>query len=64
MDRTITLKKVSDAERAWCNALVDISAVNAKEGQVAAKKLAEKVIDSAYGYQLVTDAHCFVPLVS
>lgn len=56
VDRTITLKNVSDAERAWCNALVDISAVNAKEGQAAAKKLAEKVIDSAYGYQLGTVA--------
>jgi hypothetical protein len=56
VDRTITLQNVSDAERAWCNALVDISSVNAKEGHAAAKKLAEKVIDSAYGYQFGTVA--------
>ena len=56
VDRTITLKNVSDAQQAWCNALVDISSVNAKDGQAAAKKLAEKVIDSAYGYQLGTVA--------
>jgi hypothetical protein len=56
VDRTITLKNVSDAEQAWCNALIDISSVNAKEGQAAAKKLAEKVLDSAYGYQLGTVA--------
>jgi hypothetical protein len=56
VDRTITLKNVSDAQQAWCNALVDISSVYAKEGQAAAKKLAEKVLDSAYGYQLGTVA--------
>jgi hypothetical protein len=56
VDRSITLKNVYDAEQAWCNALVDISSVNTKDGQAAAKKLAEKVIDSAYGYQLGTVA--------
>ena len=56
VDRSITLKNVFDAQQAWCKALVDISAVNAKEGPAAAKKLAEKVIDSAYGYQLGTVA--------
>lgn len=56
VDRSITLKNVSDAQQAWCKALVDISSVNAKDGQAAAKKLAEKVIDSAYGYQLGTVA--------
>ncbi len=56
VDRTITLKNISDAEQAWCNALIDISSVNTKEGQAAAKKLAEKVIDSAYGYQFGTVA--------
>jgi hypothetical protein len=56
VDRTVSLTNVSDAQQAWCNALVDISSVHAKDGQAAAKKLAEKVIDSAYGYQLGTVA--------
>lgn len=56
VNRTITEQNVFDAQKAWCAALVDISAVNAKDGPAAAKKLAEKVIDSAYGYQLGTVA--------
>jgi len=62
IDRSITLKNVSDAQQAWCKALVDISATNAKSGPTAAKKLAEQVIDSAYGYQLGTVA--FKPTLS
>jgi len=56
VDRSITLKNVSDAQNAWCKALIDISAINTKSGPAAAKKLAEQVIDSAYGYQLGTVA--------
>jgi len=56
VDRSITLKNVSDAQQAWCKALIAISATNTKSGPAAAKKLAEQVIDSAYGYQLGTVA--------
>jgi hypothetical protein len=43
---------VLGAQKAWCQALVDISAANDKGGQAAAKALAEQVIDAAYGYQM------------
>lgn len=56
VNRSITAQNVSNAQQAWCKALVDISAVHTKDGAAAAKKLAEKVIDSAYGYQLGTVA--------
>lgn len=48
----ITEAEVLAAQQAWCKALVDISGTHAKSGQPAAKALAEKVIDSAYGYQM------------
>jgi hypothetical protein len=51
-DQRITETEVLGAQQAWCKALVDISAANASGGQPAAKTLAEKVIDSAYAYQL------------
>ena len=44
--------EVQSAQQAWCKALVDISAAHTSGGQVAAKALAEKVIDAAYGYQM------------
>ena len=50
----ITEAEVRSAQQAWCKALVDISSTHAKDGQPAAKALAEKVIDSAYGYQMGT----------
>jgi hypothetical protein len=40
------------AQRGWCQALVDISQTNERSGQAAAKALAERVIDGAYGYQM------------
>ena len=49
---TLTESEVLAAQKAWCQALVDISAANDKGGQPAAKALAEKVIDAAYGYQM------------
>lgn len=52
VDRSITEAEVLGAQQAWCKALVDISAANSSGGQLAAKALAEKVIDSAYAYQL------------
>lgn len=41
---------VMSAQKAWCNALVSISAAHASGGQQKAKALAEQVIDAAYGY--------------
>ena len=48
----ITEDEVLGAQRAWCNALVSISTTGDEKGQAAAKELAGKVIDAAYGYQL------------
>jgi hypothetical protein len=52
VNQAITEAEVLTAQRNWCQALVDISQTHAKQGQAAAKTLAEKVIDSAYGYQM------------
>jgi hypothetical protein len=52
VNQAITESEVIGAQKAWCQALVDISSTYAKDGQPAAKALAEKVIDGAYGYQL------------
>jgi hypothetical protein len=52
VNQAITESEVIGAQKAWCQALVDISSTYAKDGQPAAKALAEKVIDSAYGYQM------------
>ena len=52
VNQAITEPEVLSAQQAWCKALVDISAAYGNGGQPAAKALAEKVIDSAYGYQM------------
>jgi len=52
VNQAITEREVLAAQAAWCQALVDISAANDKGGQPAAKALAKKVIDAAYGYQM------------
>jgi hypothetical protein len=52
VNQAITEAEVVAAQRAWCNALVDISTTGATQGQAAAKALAERVIDAAYGYQM------------
>lgn len=52
VNRAITEAEVTAAQAAWCQALVDISTAHEKGGQPAAKALAEKVIDAAYGYQM------------
>lgn len=52
VNQAVTEAEVRAAQQAWCQALVDISAANDKGGQAAAKALAEKVIDAAYGYQM------------
>ncbi len=52
VNQAITETEVLAAQQAWCKALVDISQTADKSGQPAAKALAEKVIDAAYGYQM------------
>ena len=51
-NRAISQADVLAAQKGWCQALLDIGAAYSKGGQPAAKALAEKVIDSAYGYQM------------
>ena len=46
----ITVAEVEAAQRAWGDALVAIATAYDTEGHTAAKALAERVIDSAYGY--------------
>jgi hypothetical protein len=48
----ITKAEVEDAQRAWCGALVAIATEHDTKGRAAAKALAGKVLDSAYGYDL------------
>jgi hypothetical protein len=52
VNQAITEAEVRNAQTAWCKALVDISTTGATQGPAAAKALAEKVIDAAYGYQM------------
>lgn len=52
VNQAITEAEVRNAQAAWCKALVDISTTGASQGLAAAKALAEKVIDAAYGYQM------------
>lgn len=48
----ITLAEVQAAQTAWGNALVAISTEYEREGREAAARLAGRVLDSAYGYNL------------
>ncbi len=52
VNQAVTETEVLAAQRAWCDALVSISKTGETQGQAAAKALAEKVIDAAYGYQM------------
>lgn len=47
----ISEAEVRAAQEAWGNALIQISTMHDNKGQRAAKDLAGKIIDSAYGYQ-------------
>ena len=51
VNKSISESEVLAAQKAWGDALVAISTSYEKDGFSAAKSLAEKVIDSAYGYQ-------------
>jgi hypothetical protein len=50
-NRAITEAEVLAAQKAWGEALVAIATTYDQKGMAAAKALAEKVLDSAYGYQ-------------
>ena len=52
INQAVSETEVLAAQQGWCDALVAISDLHDKEGQSAAKALAEQVIDAAYGYQL------------
>lgn len=52
VNQGISEAEVVAAQKAWCNALVNISQTHARSGQASAKALAEQVIDSAYAYQM------------
>ena len=52
VNQAVTEKEALTAQQAWCAALLDINAAYEKDGKVAARALAEKVIDSAYAYQM------------
>ena len=54
VNQAFSEQEVLASQQGWCRALVDISSTHAKDGQAAAKALAEEVIDAAYGYQLGT----------
>ena len=49
----MTSKDLADARRAWGTALIDISTAYDTKGILAAKEIAERVVDNAYGYNLV-----------
>jgi hypothetical protein len=51
VNRAITESEVLAAQKAWGEALVAISTTYEMKGKEAAKELAGKVIDEAYGYQ-------------
>ena len=51
MTETISVGDVKAAQKAWCNALITISATHAEGGLAKSKPLAGDVIDAAYGYQ-------------
>lgn len=48
----ITEAEVLAAQQAWGNALVAIATEHDRKGHAAAKRLAEQVVDSAYGYSM------------
>jgi len=48
---TVTEAELLAAQKAWGDALVNISTTYDQQGFAAAKLVAERVIDSAYGYQ-------------
>ncbi len=54
VNTNITVQEVEAAQKAWGAALISISTTYDKDGIEAAKKLANNVLDAAYGYNLGT----------
>ena len=52
VNNNITLDEVKAAQQAWGNALINISNAHEAGGVKAAKSVAKKVLDNAYGYNL------------
>lgn len=52
VNQNVSQQELLAAQKAWCAALVDISQTFETKGIAAAKTLASKVIDQAYGYQM------------
>ncbi|MCY7314020.1 MAG: hypothetical protein LH491_10425, partial [Pseudoxanthomonas sp.] len=52
VNQAISEKEILLAQQGWCKARVDISCIHQKDGQPAAKSMAEQVIDAAYGYRM------------
>jgi hypothetical protein len=52
VNTTITEAEVLAAQKAWGDALVAISTTHDQQGREPARKLAAKIIDDAYGYQM------------
>ena len=52
MPRSRLLAEDEAAQKAWCGALVAIANEADTKGKAAAKELAGKVLDSAYGYDM------------
>ena len=52
VNQAISEAEVLAAQQGWCDALLEISSVHESSGQPAAQKLAEQIIDAAYGYQM------------
>jgi hypothetical protein len=52
VNTTTTEAEVLAAQKAWGDARVAISTTHDQQGREAARKLAAKVIDDAYGYQM------------
>lgn len=52
VNTSATEGEVLAAQRGWCSALVEISDTYAAKGLPAAKAIASRVVDDAYGYQM------------
>ncbi len=50
VNNNITEKEIREAQQAWGQALIEISAVYKKSGIKKAKETAGKILDQAYGY--------------
>ncbi|HAZ61692.1 MAG TPA: hypothetical protein DCY89_08980 [Gammaproteobacteria bacterium] len=52
VSQAISVHEALAAQEAWCKALIEIGSTYEESGHEAAKALAEKVLDTSYGFQL------------